>query len=83
MSKEKVSTGCNDLFGTPIENVDKADELRNIAINLWQMLDDIDTLDDSCRDNDKAFRDATRKRQQLRHKFMVSDGYNLFLPKAT
>ena len=33
---------------------------------LWMLLDNIDTLDDSCRDNDLAFRDAARREQKKR-----------------
>lgn len=38
---------------------------------LWMLLDNIDTLDDSCRDDDRAFREYTRKHQQRR--FVVYD----------
>jgi len=33
---------------------------------LWQLLDDIDTLDDSCRDDDHIFRERVRAVQQKR-----------------
>lgn len=33
---------------------------------LWQLLDDIDTLDDSCREFDLAFRDLVREVQKKR-----------------
>lgn len=34
--------------------------------DLWALLDNIDTLDDSCRDDDRAFRDAARRQQKKR-----------------
>jgi hypothetical protein len=33
---------------------------------LWKLLDDIDTLDDAVKDNDKAFREHARTIQQKR-----------------
>jgi len=33
---------------------------------LWMLLDHIDTLDDSCRDNDEAFRNLVREHQKKR-----------------
>lgn len=33
---------------------------------LWQLLDDIDTLDDSCRENDAVFRERVRHAQKKR-----------------
>ena len=33
---------------------------------LWQLLDDIDTLDDACRDDDAAFRERVRAVQKKR-----------------
>jgi hypothetical protein len=35
--------------------------------SLWMLLDNIDTLDDICRDDDARFRSAVRKIQQCRH----------------
>jgi len=36
------------------------------VFRLWRMLDDIDTLDDACRDNDAAFRALVRDVQRKR-----------------
>lgn len=33
---------------------------------LWNLLDNIDTLDDACRENDLAFRELTRKQAKRR-----------------
>lgn len=60
--------------------LDAMDGWEDIAKTLWQLLDDIDTLDDACKSNDEAFRKLTYKTQQKRHKYLVSDGYNLTLP---
>lgn len=44
---------------------------------LWMLLDDIDTLDDICRDDDKRFRlsvgDVQRKRHSVVDSILVSD----------
>lgn len=39
---------------------------RRAAVALWMLLDDIDTLDDACRDNDAEFRRLARETQRLR-----------------
>lgn len=52
-------------------------DYRKIALFLYRLLDDIDTLDDSCRGNDVLFRDAARKRQQRRHEISACDGYSV------
>ena len=54
--------------------------LQGMVSDLWCLLDDIDTLDDACKNNDQAFRQLTRDTQKKRHQILTSDGYNLFLP---
>jgi hypothetical protein len=44
---------------------------------LWQLLDDIDTADDACRENDKAFRERARAIIKRRNDILTSDGYLL------
>ncbi len=39
---------------------------RRTAYELWRLLDDIDTLDDACRENDAAFRKLTYAKQRKR-----------------
>jgi predicted RNA-binding protein YlqC (UPF0109 family) len=50
------------------------------AEKLWQLLDDIDTLDDACRADDRQFRDRVRSVQQKRFGILTSDGYELYVP---
>lgn len=51
---------------------------RGVAIKLWELLDDIDTLDDACRENDVTFRAQTRRIVQRRTLFLESrDGQTL------
>jgi hypothetical protein len=49
---------------------------------LWKLLDDIDTLDDAVKDNDKAFREHARTIQQKRREIVpesqVDELYNRF-----
>ena len=40
---------------------------------LWALLDDIDTLDDSCRGEDDLFRTLTRIAQQKRYAIMTAE----------
>lgn len=41
--------------------------------HLWKLLDDIDTLDDAVKENDKAFREHTRTLIKKRHTLIDSD----------
>jgi len=62
---------------------DKADTKkawRERAEKLWQLLDNIDTLDDSCKDSDAAYRNHSRKYLRARFEILTSDGYDLYLP---
>lgn len=72
----------NVLLGIPIESVNEADKLRSIAVALWQIIDDIDTASDVAKDRDIYYRNMVQEIQKKRHLFLVSDGYNLFLPPA-
>jgi len=42
------------------------------VFELWRLLDDIDTLDDAVKSNDKAFREHTRTILKKRHKLITS-----------
>lgn len=44
---------------------------------LFGLLDDIDTLDDACRSDDAAFRDAVRRVQRKRFEVAETDGYTV------
>ena len=70
----------NVLIPTPAEEQPepmRSDPLLTIALFLWTLLDNIDTLDDACRDNDGAFRDNVRKQQKRRWEVGDSDGYTV------
>lgn len=43
-----------------------ASRWRHVAYQLWRRLDDIDSLDDSCRGSDALFRKAARTRANTR-----------------
>jgi hypothetical protein len=47
------------------------------AVCLWGILDDIDTLDDVCRDQDDLFRSLTRAAQQKRHEIMSGEEWDI------
>lgn len=49
---------------------------KEIAEALWQLLDDIDTLDDSCRERDDLFRERARVRLKKRFEHF----HKLYLP---
>ena len=56
-------------------------DFKKAAIDLWQIIDDIDTYSDMAKGNDKAFRDAVEKKVRQRFDILISDGYDLFIPK--
>lgn len=39
---------------------------------LWKLLDDVDTLDDAVKSNDRAFREHTRSIIKKRHTLLTS-----------
>ena len=55
-------------------------KFKKAAIDLWGLLDDIDTYSDIAKGNDAAFRKAVERKVKERHKILESDGYNLFIP---
>ena len=67
-------------MSTKLESINDPSVLRCMVVSLWQLLDNIDTLDDACRDSDESFRALARNCQKERHQILTSDGYELFLP---
>ena len=55
-------------------------DFKRAAIDLWQIIDDIDTYSDMAKENDEAFRKAVENKVHERHKILESDGHNLFTP---
>lgn len=55
------------------EAQDEIELLRRKAVALWDLLDDIDTLDDACRQDDHSFREATRTTQRRRFEIFSLD----------
>jgi hypothetical protein len=51
--------------------------METTALRLYNLLDDIDTLDDACKSNDAAFRKHAYERQQKRHELADTDGYTV------
>jgi hypothetical protein len=45
---------------------------RIMSVRLWELLDNIDTLDDSCRENDSSFRSQAMFLAQQRAAYMES-----------
>ena len=54
---------------------------EQIAVKLWALLDDIDTLDDAARTNDAFFRDAVRVVQQKRFEIMTGEEWDAAILK--
>jgi len=54
-------------------------DTERIATELFGIIDDIDTLDDLCKDNDKLFRHLTMQEAAKRFKFCTTDGHKVFM----
>lgn len=66
-------------YGMPVDGVRMIVEAHHeVSERLFGLLDDIDTLDDACRDNDAAFRKAVRAVQKRRFEFGDTDGYRVY-----
>lgn len=52
-------------------------EYKDIASFLFNLLDDIDTLDDACKGDNKAFRERVYEIQQKRFEVADTNGYEL------
>ena len=55
-------------------------EERQRAVDLWQILDDIDTLSDMLKEPPTKFQRMTLRLCEARHKYLESDGYTLYTP---
>jgi hypothetical protein len=51
---------------------------KDIAIKLWSLLDDIDTSTDIFKENYEGCCKYMARKANERHKYIVSDGYDLF-----
>ena len=61
-------------FGKKLSEINDVEWLRSAVDKLWQLLDDIDTA------NDSYYRKIARARMINRHEILISDGFDLFLP---
>jgi hypothetical protein len=57
-------------------------DYKQLAINLWSLLDDIDTADDVAKGNDTHFRKLALSRVRTSKNLLKSDGYDLFTPEG-
>lgn len=69
-----------DEQGVQLSDITNPVLLRSMVSDLWELLDDIDTLEDVCKSDDIRFRQYTSRRHKKRFDILTSDGYNLFLP---
>lgn len=63
-----------------LDEIESAPMLRDMVRKLWELLDDVDTMDDACKFSDVTFRNNTRVLINKRAGVLTSDGYNLYLP---
>ena len=79
--KEESNSGRANCYTAPEVKLTR-DEWMGKAKELWAILDNIDTLEDSIKPTDldgyKRFYDAVHKQHQKRFQILVSDGYNLY-----
>ena len=53
------------------------DEMETIAVELFSLLDNIDTLDEICKDDDAMFRAIARREAQKRMFYANCDGHKV------
>lgn len=71
--------GVGGLRLNRIKNLSEKWTKDQIIIALWDLLDEIDTVNDIAKDDDKVFRDLVNFIQSKRLYIGIScDGYNLF-----
>lgn len=58
------------------------DQLRLIAVHLWDLLDEIDTISDMVKFDDAYYRKLVEKKQAQRFAIGNTDGYNVFFTKV-
>ena len=62
------------------------EEMKNVMITLWQLLDDIDTAVDIFKPSDldgyKAYASYVDRKNRERFRYLTSDGYDLFSPEG-
>jgi hypothetical protein len=71
--------GCAAILIGFIQDLIKREgpDFKRIAEALWQILDDVDTLGDQCKSDDKCFRSAALVDAARRFEFASSNGYRL------
>jgi hypothetical protein len=55
---------------------------KQIAIELFGLLDNIDTLNEVCKDNDRAFRALCMQEVAMRFDYAETDGAKIYLGRA-
>lgn len=74
----KVCSLHNEMFNAMLKRERlKRLHWQEVGKFLWNLLDDIDTLDDSCRNNHVRFRERVRTTQRRRNEVATSDGHVL------
>lgn len=76
-----------EMPGEPSKNEGAVDtairlmgEWKDRAEKLWSIADDIDTMSDVAKGNDKLYRNLVHKAHVKRFEILESNGYDLFLP---
>lgn len=70
-------TMCDDIKNViiPLQST-VIEEKDRIIFELWKLLDDIDTMSDIAKDNDKMYRDKVQQIQRLRFNYLTEDQIN-------
>jgi len=66
-------------MNTPLKEVTDIKLLRETVKYLYNLLDNISTIDDQAKDNDVWFRLQALKQQTKKSIYIESNGYDLFL----
>lgn len=67
--------------GTLVKMMKKNLDYKLISNFLYQIIDNIDTLDDVAKDNHKVYRELVRGQIERAHEIATSDGYEIVFHK--
>ena len=56
---------------------DEVERLETIAQGLFAIIDDIDSVDDMAKSDDRAYRAIVNRRQKHRFRYATTDGYTV------
>lgn len=76
-----INIPATQELGTLVSEENSRKKLRTAIKGLYNLLDDIDTVSDIAKENNIAYRNMVLSLQAKKNRFVVSDGYELYMVK--